>query len=138
MINRELYEKEILDILCSGSRVAVVNGKPRRCSDIWSCAGCAFKNDEGSTCEECFAKWANSEYVESQVDWSKVAVDTPILVRENKGDRWIKRYFAKFEDGCVSTWGGGTTSWGNSDGALIYPITHWKYAKLAEEDSDGK
>jgi hypothetical protein len=24
-------------------------------------------------------KWANSQYVESFVDWSKVAVDTPIV-----------------------------------------------------------
>lgn len=28
--------------------------------------------------------WLNSEYVDYTVDWSKVAVDTPILVSDNQ------------------------------------------------------
>lgn len=35
------------------------------------------------------------------VDWSKVAVDTPILVRDNIFSKWAKRYFAKYENGRV-------------------------------------
>lgn len=63
------------------------------------------------------------------VDWSKVAVDTPILVKNHDGESWEKRYFAFFENGKVNAWMCGTTSWTSkiSGGA-----TDWKYAKLAE------
>lgn len=62
------------------------------------------------------------------VDWSKVPVDTPILVKNHDGEAWEKRYFAFFEDGNIYAWMCGTTSWTAdvADGA-----TDWKYAKLA-------
>ena len=63
------------------------------------------------------------------VDWSKVAVDTPILVKNHDGEAWEKRYFAFFEDGNVYTWMSGTTSW-TAD--IAGGATDWKYAKLAE------
>lgn len=63
------------------------------------------------------------------VDWSKVAVDTPILVKDHDGEDWEKRYFAFFEDGNVYTWMSGTTSW-TAD--IAGGATDWKYAKLAE------
>lgn len=63
------------------------------------------------------------------VDWSKVAVDTPILVKDHDGEAWKKRYFAFFEDGNVYTWMSGTTSW-TAD--IAGGATDWKYAKLAE------
>ena len=63
------------------------------------------------------------------VDWSKVPVDTPILVKNHDGESWEKRYFAFFKDGNIYAWMCGTTSWTAdvADGA-----TDWKYAKLAE------
>ena len=66
---------------------------------------------------------------EPEVDWSKVAVDTPILVRCVGGKEWGKRYFAKYENGVVYAWFGGRTSWStdNDDGILA-----WDFAKLAE------
>lgn len=60
------------------------------------------------------------------VDWSKVAVDTPILVRNN-GCVWTKRYFAEYKNGKVRTYFNGATSW-SSDGRM----GSWDYAKLAE------
>lgn len=63
------------------------------------------------------------------VDWSKVAVDTPILVKDHDGEAWEKRYFAFFEDGNVYTWMSGTTSW---IADIAGGATDWKYAKLAE------
>lgn len=63
------------------------------------------------------------------VDWSNVAVDTPILVKNQDGEAWEKRYFAFFEDGNVYTWMSGTTSW-TAD--IAGGATDWKYAKLAE------
>lgn len=63
------------------------------------------------------------------VDWSKVKVDTPVLVKQQKEDRWEKRYFAFFENGKVNAWMCGTTSWTSkfAGGATV-----WNYAKLAE------
>ena len=60
------------------------------------------------------------------VDWSKVAVDTPILVRNN-GCVWTKRYFAEYKNGKVRAYHNGATSW-SSDGRM----GSWDYAKLAE------
>lgn len=63
------------------------------------------------------------------IDWSKVAVDTPILVSED-GKIWYKRYFALF-DGCyVSAWEYGATSWSVDDAEN--EVFRWNYAKLAE------
>ena len=69
------------------------------------------------------------EKSEVVVDWSKVAVDTPILV-SNNGDYWRRRYFAKYENGMVYAFDGGKTSWSNqwSEPSI------WKYAKLAESE----
>lgn len=64
-------------------------------------------------------------------DWSKVPVDTPILVKDIENDEWRHRHFAKFEDGVVYSWRAGRTSWSKLCGDEDY--LPWKYAKLAEE-----
>lgn len=70
-------------------------------------------------------------YEEDQnLDWSKVPVDTPILVRDNDANVWKKRYFAKYEDGKVHTWRGGKTSWSNNKATTF----EWNQAKLPEEE----
>lgn len=63
------------------------------------------------------------------VDWSKVAVDTPILVREFESAEWVKRHFAFFKNEKVYVWEGGLTSW-TCDG--LEDAMSWEYAKLAE------
>lgn len=75
--------------------------------------------------------WLFTEYKEPEVDWSKVKVDTPILVRDDEDEEWMNRYFAKFADGKVYAWMGGATSW-TADGE--YRASSWKYAKLAESE----
>ena len=67
---------------------------------------------------------------ECEVDWSKVEVDTPILVKEYEHGKWLKRYFAKYENGTVYAWNGGCTSFNES------AWTGWKYAKLAESEEE--
>ena len=62
------------------------------------------------------------------VDWSKVPVDTPILVRDLKAQDWGKRYFAFFKDGKVYAWTGGATSWSAEDDKEALP---WTDVKLA-------
>ena len=72
---------------------------------------------------------------EKEVDWSKVKVDTPILVRENEDEEWNKRYFAKFEYGVVWSFCDGRTSWSARKNNTIRNDTiSWKYAKLAESE----
>ena len=68
------------------------------------------------------------EYEEPKVDWSKVKVDTPILVRQGKNGEWLERHFAKYENGDVYAWVDGQTSWTGAD------KIKWRYAKLAEVD----
>ena len=132
MTNKEKYGKEILDIACTGDNVAmrksdnvIVGCKKLKCSD------CAFATHGKGDCNDMIEKWANSEYVEPPVDWSKVAVDTPILVKDVRSGEWNRGYFAMYENGTVFTWYHGATSWsaeGDSD------IASWKYAKLAESE----
>lgn len=126
MTNGEKYAKEILDIACAGHSVAKVNGKITKCART-NCIECDFGGDY--YCHEKIAEWANSEYVEQPVDWSKVAVDTPILVRDTKDDEWEPRHFARCENGEVYAWDGGMTSW--SAGG---DVSKWEYAKLAESE----
>lgn len=71
--------------------------------------------------------WAE-EHPEPEVDWSKVPVDTKILVRVLRGD-WVKRYFSHAKNGVVYAFDNGCTSWTSSDDM----VSSWKYAKLAEE-----
>lgn len=91
-----------------------------------------LKADEcDARCARCRliqAIWLMEEYEEPEVDWSKVAVDTPILVRDSETGKWIKRYFAECKDGEVYAWIGGGTSWTSDDSCA------WKYAKLAEQE----
>ena len=69
-----------------------------------------------------------SEYL-GIVDWSKVKVDTPILVKQYEQDEWEKRHFAYFKDGKVCAWLCGATSWSaDYEG----DTTDWNFAKLAE------
>ena len=63
------------------------------------------------------------------VDWSKVAVDTPILVKQHEQDKWEKRHFAYFKDGRVCAWLCGATSWSADYGD---DITNWNFEKLEE------
>ena len=126
MLNREKFAKEILDIVCDGENVAVVDGEPRVCEET-PCGNC----DLGGNCRTKFKEWANSEYVEPPVDWSKVPVDTKILVRTHEDSVWERRHFAKYEDGKIYAWSGGLTSWSV---AGSFAVGTWKYAKLAESE----
>ena len=92
------------------------------------------ENCETTSCELCNTlrmMWLLEEYEETkeaEIDWSKVEVDTPILVRDYEGQEWARRYFAEHKCGTVYAWDGGRTSW-TGDG-----VTEWEYAKLAESE----
>ena len=123
MTNKEKYADKIIDIAVR-SKLALKDGKPVPCAEM-ICSECGFLSPDHS-CRYNVCKWLDSEYVAPPVDWSKVAVDTPILVRDSEKESWRKRYFAKYYNGIVYAWGGGTTSWSAERS------TCWKMAKLAE------
>ena len=85
-----------------------------------------------SKCRMLQMLWLLEEYEEPETDWSKVEVDTPILVR-NDGVKWVKRHFAKYENGLVYAWKNSCTSW-----TSLYDdeVTAWKHAKLAESEEE--
>ena len=83
-----------------------------------------------SVCNVIQMLWLLEEYEEPETDWSKVKVDTPILVRQGKNGEWLERHFAKYENGDVYAWVDGQTSWTGAD------EIKWKYAKLAESEEE--
>lgn len=52
------------------------------------------------------------------VDWSKVAVDTPIKVERSDGV-FVNRHFATYDNGKVCYYRGGRTSWSNVGTRLV-------------------
>lgn len=125
MTNKEKYGNKIIELAVNTGMFGLKNGEPAICEET-ECEECYFY--ESDSCKGSaynFREWLNSEY-----DWSKVAVDTPILVRDSEEEMWRKRYFAKYEDNTVYAWGNGATSWS----ADCSNATDWKMAKLAESE----
>ena len=132
MKNYEKYADEIkrysdLQVLCDEIKIPFILKPIGK-----SCA----RDIDCDTCQILTMLWLLEEYEEPkepETDWSKVEVDTPILVRdiedtESATVAWLKRYFAEYKDGLVYAWTNGRTSW-NED------RTHgWKYAKLVENE----
>lgn len=129
MTNEEFYKEKIYDAIAESIAVSE-DGKIAICKQI-TCENCIFRKKQRTvSCITQMAEWLKQEYVE-QVDWSKVKVDTPILVKRSKEAEWERRYFAKFVDGKVYAWMGGATSW-TADSE--YRMNFWEYAKLAESE----
>lgn len=132
MKNREKFAKEIMDIACSGSAIAMKRGALVHCDGL-PCSECDFStsihNTNDSSCASLIQKWCDSEYVEPPVDWSKIEVNTPIMVRDKPNGEWLRRYFAKYKDGIVFAFNNGGDSWSS-----CYECTSWNFAKLAEKE----
>ena len=91
-------------------------------------------NDCSGNCDVCRIVqmiWFMEECKEPETDWNKVEIDTPILVRQNEDGEWIRRHFAKYENGKVYVWSDGYTSW-SSEGDMVI----WNFAKLAEIEEE--
>lgn len=119
MKNYEKYTEEIRGY--KGENFCADFVKPH----ILKSRGCT--NTSCDQCKMLQTIWLLEDYEEPKVDWSNVKVDAPILVRDYEGQEWEARHFAKYEDGVIYTWDGGSTSWTSKGN-----VTEWKYAKLAE------
>ena len=131
MTNKEKYADKIIEIAVM-SKLALKDGKPVPCVSM-KCSECGFYSTNYS-CTHNACEWLDLEYVAPPVDWSKVAVDTPIFVRNREKEAWRRRYFAKYENGIVFAWENGLTSWS----AHRSNVVGWGTAKLAggEEKND--
>lgn len=75
------------------------------------------------------SKILSMDFTIEPIDWENISVDTKILVSID-GEEWIKRYFAKYENGKVYAWNDGATSFSSNH------CTKWAYAKLYEEEEE--
>lgn len=103
MTNREKYKDEIINYIDDRGKFCkefiepnIIKPLGLECDGI-SCVRCQLLQ----------TIWLDEE--EPEVDWSKVEVDTPVVVVNE-----LIRYFAKYEDGKVYCWYGGTTSLTNN------------------------
>ena len=128
MLNKEKYAKEIIEIACKGDCIGMKNGVLCPCDAINSCKLCDFCNEE-TLCKESIKKWANSEYKEREIDWSKVPVDTPIYVwdKDNYNNK-LPRHFASFNHDTIGAFTDGQTSWTMDD--KYDDIVYWKNAEI--------
>lgn len=108
-----------------------------------SCLECPLNAEKHDKCIRCIGagyveldhieeathivrKWAE-EHPEPEVDWTKVPVDTKIMVKRTRNSEWEKRHFAEFVDGNIFAYDDGRTSFTTNQVSL------WRYVELAEE-----
>ena len=140
MLNIEKFEDELINMGVINPKIMIgfskdgklLNCRFAKCSDCKEIliAQLNISKEEyyKESCRKNILKWLLSEYKEPEVDWSQVKVYTHIMVKNTEDGEWTNRYFAKFEDGIVYTWGGGTTSW------TARGESPWDCAKLAESE----
>ena len=75
------------------------------------------------------SKILSMDFTTEPIDWENISVDTKILVSTD-GEKWNKRYFAKYINGKVYAWDCGATSFSSNH------CTKWAYAKLYEEEEE--
>lgn len=88
------------------------------------------------TCEQCrkeILRWLKQPYEEPaiEIDWTKVPIDTPVMIKDDERDSWGKRFFAFYVTVDVKsrfcTWINGNTSQSTED------FISWRFCELAPE-----
>ena len=134
-MNNYENQREIIDaILNSNNNIAIDidTNKITTCKGL-ACSICLFfgEYNENTSCYSNTIKWLVAEYVEPvepEIDWSKVPIDTAVIISvDNKN--WFNRYFAGVnEKGQPTVFCYGATQWSNG----YEEPCHFKYIKLAE------
>lgn len=128
MKNKEKFAKEIIEIAATGTSIAMCNGVLRECRGLY-CSQCDFCSDR--ECDEKIKEWAESEYIEYETDWSKVPVDTPVLI---KGAMDNRKYFSRLlPDERLAVFRDGRTSW-SSHGIAKEVALYKSVVVLAREE----
>ena len=133
MKNRKKFREQILEWavipwkdVCDFKKKEVLTHFGKEGCDGISCSWCAI----------LLELWLDEEYKESEVDWSKVPVDTLVRVRDREDEEWILRYFKGINEDSLrpiyEAWESGATS---KTAYCDYEL--WKYCELVEdEDND--
>ena len=119
MKNEEKYKDEIMNRIKAGTLLEFYE------THIMPLYG-TLKSLDPIYIGKIFALWLDEECIELETDWSKVAVDTPMLGSDD-GVNWYREHFAGYRNGKVYSFYDGGTSW-TSEGDEV----EWEYAKLAE------
>lgn len=133
-MNNYENQKTAVDLIMQNNSNITVDKDTNEVADCngLNCGKCLFADRDNSWTICCInrVKWLVSEYKEPEVDWSKVPVDTPVLVSNNKDFRY-NRYFAGTDDeGKVLVFPDGRTSWSNK--TFVRMCEKFDYIKLAE------
>lgn len=114
---------------------------------LFAKGSCGFKKEyilkpgecvtlECSKCEIRTREWLDAPYEEPkpeiEIDWTKVPVDTPVLVKDSLNDSLTCRYFAKYfphSNTPFECFAGGATSWSSTGKPIC-----WPYCELAKEE----
>lgn len=136
MENQKYYEKEILHIAVTGCAVAVNKDAyaPMTCSKDM-CEHCINHKENGRCDKEKTAilTWMKEEYIDpaERIDWDKIAIDTPILVRNKEDEIWQRGHFAGLSnERGVFIFPNGKTSFTADKREDVYVA--YKHARLAE------
>lgn len=94
------------------------------CRDV-ICANCLFYTSDD--CMKAKKDWLDQPVFdpEKDIDWSKVPVDTPVLVWNTDSEQY-RRYFSGIKDGRFGAYTDGRTSWSSITGSIRY----WFHCKL--------
>ena len=124
MTNYESIEPDsVKEVFARSFAVDKRTGKVKTCSK-WDCVNCLFY--ESNDCIKAREDWLDQPALdpEKDIDWSKVPVDTPVIVWNT--DEEYRRYFSGIKDGRFSAYADGRTSWSSITGN----ICHWNHCKL--------
>ena len=89
------------------------------------------ENEDGIT-DLCYVSEIINLEFEEVFDWSKIPVDTKVLVSSD-GKDWYRRHFAEYKDGKVYCFNSGTTSFTAQGSEFPSGKISWEYVKLYEE-----
>lgn len=136
MKNREKYKNELIDVIKKDGRICDFVKK----HEVFRMFGKDSKSYCKMPCVNCVTAlqlWLYEEYEEPpkpEVDWDNVPVDTLVRVRYDESNKWVLRWFKKYEFGAVApyvTWTNGATR------VTSRGLTeHWKYCELVEEEDN--
>ena len=124
MTNYESIDPDsVKEVFARSFAVDKRTGKVKTCSK-WDCVNCLFY--ESNDCIKAREDWLGQPVLdpEKDIDWSKVPVDTPVIVWNT--DEEYRRYFSGIKDGRFSAYADGRTSWSSTTGN----ICTWNHCKL--------
>ena len=124
MTNYESIDPDsVKEVFARSFAVDKRTGKVKTCSK-WDCVNCLFY--ESNDCIKAREDWLGQPVLdpEKDIDWSKVPVDTPVIVWNT--DEEYRRYFSGIKNGCFGAYRDGRTSWSSITGQIGY----WNHCKL--------